>query len=228
MFQPKQKKTSKARVKERIKDVLSSAPSSKVSLAETFSTQRYLSTGHRQLDTLLKGGLEIGKVSEWGMPIGHSSRYLFVDLIRRISLDHSQSPVLWALGQPGIKAFASTWSAFGVDLSRVLFSNTFKPVDDLREMFLEPAFSFILLDSPKTLSKEEFAFMSKQASKFSFHVCILQNYFLSQKIGNIWTKTRVNCSKAAMLPGELEIEILRGGALKKEVMSLFSLNNEVH
>jgi predicted ATP-dependent serine protease len=187
----------------------------KLSLAKEMNVPGYLKTGLPKLDECLGGGLEVGGVSEWGMPSGHGSRILLMNLITRLTNDHKQKPVLWVLGQPGVKVFATAWMSLGVEMSKILFANSFKPLKDLREVFMEPAFSLVVLDSPKSFSKEEYAFISKQAQKNSMHVAFLQNYLLSEKIGNVWARKRLNCKSEHDLLGNFQVKMLRGGNQKK-------------
>lgn len=180
----------------------------KLSSASKLKSGEFVSTGHPYLDEVLGGGLELGSVSEWGMPLGQNSRAILLDVIKKISNDITARPILWSLGQPGSVPFASSFKSFGVELQRVFFAKTFRPIEDLREAFLEPVFSLVILDCPKSFSREDYAFISKQAVKMNCHVCILQPYLLNEGAGNVWARKRLNC--IGMENGSLGIQVVRG------------------
>jgi len=177
--------------------------------ANQLSERPRLKFGYKLVDEMLAGGLQLGRVSEWGMPVATGVRQLFVELLRRASLQVGERPLLWVLGWPGIEVFAANWTRLGVDLTRVLFARSFQPLKELRDVFLEPVFRLIILDTPKPLSRQDFAFLSHQAAKFSFHVAIFQSCLLSPEKGNVWAKVRVNVH-SDLLRG-LRLEAVRGG-----------------
>ena len=199
----------------------------KVVSASAIKAPQLLKLGLPNLDVCLGGGLDIGGISEWGMPVGQGGRAIFLSLVARLTNDRAQKPVLWILGQPGIKIFATVWMSFGVKMANILFANSFRPLTDLREVFLEPAFSFVVLDTPKSLSKEEYAFITKQAQKNSMHVCVIQNYFLNQQIGNVWAKKRVNCVMDNSVLRAFQIDILRGEKVTKLHVDLSNTTKEL-
>lgn len=190
----------------------------KLFVANRLSKPALIGTGLEQLDKVLNGGLEKGSVSEWGVPSGFGGRRILIELLKKVSNQSCEKPILWALGQPGVKPFASVWASYGVDLSKVFFSQTFKPLEDLRESFLEPCFSVVVLDNPKSFSKEEYSFMFRQAVKLSMHICILQNYVLSSNIGNVWAHKRINCKGIGHKT--YEIEIIRGSMHKNLTITI--------
>jgi predicted ATP-dependent serine protease len=192
----------------------------RISVAGNLRQEEKISTGISSLDQLLGGGLEVGGVSEWGMPVGHGSRFLLVKLLRNLSNQQYSKPILWTIGQPGLQVFASSWVSLRVNLDKVLFAKSFKPIDDLREAFLEPVFSLLIFDSPKNLSREEYAFIAKQAAKMKIHVCILQNYFLTDKKGNVWARSRINCKAISNKIENIEVKSIKGACVSHAILSL--------
>ena len=70
-------------------------------------------------------------------------------------------------------------------------------------------------------SREEHAFISKQAMKMKVHVCILQNYFLTGKKGNVWAKSRINCSNSGGASiTKLELTSIKGPNIRKQIIDM--------
>jgi len=157
---------------------------------KTSDPTRFFS-GNSALDEFLEGGLASGAVSEWGMPAGHGAREIVLSIVGRVTA--AEMLVLWVNGQDGLEVYPPAWSARGVDLRFIRFATAKKPIELLKPVFLEPLFRLVVLDSPKNLSGEEWAFMARQARAMEVHVMVLQNFFLSGRRGNIWARLRVNC-----------------------------------
>lgn len=203
-----------------VKDLVSRLEG-RISMAGNLGRVEKISTGIQSLDDLMGGGLEVGGVSEWGMPAGNGARFILVKLLQNLTNQEYAKPVLWTLGQPGVKILASGWMSLGINLNKLLFAKSFKPICDLREAFLEPVFSLLVFDCPKNLSREEHAFISKQAMKMKVHVCILQNYFLTGKKGNVWAKSRINCSNSgAASIAKLELTSIKGPNIGKQIIDM--------
>lgn len=185
-----------------------------------------IQSGISGLDELLGGGLATGGLSEWGMPIGQGSREVILRFI-----DHStnaQRQVLWVNGQEDLTIYPTAWSARGVNLRRLRFVDTDKPLDCLKPVFLEPSFDLVVLDAPKRLGHDDWAFLSRQARLLQMHVMVLQNFFLSPKRGNVWARIRVNCTASSRRDSEAvpfsgwQLKVLRGG--QQQVFRLASLD----
>ena len=178
---------------------------------KTSDPTRFFS-GNSALDEFLEGGLASGAVSEWGMPAGHGAREIVLSIVGRVTA--AEMLVLWVNGQDGLEVYPPAWSARGVDLRFIRFATAKKPIELLKPVFLEPLFRLVVLDSPKNLSGEEWAFMARQARAMEVHVMVLQNFFLSGRRGNIWARLRVNCrqrSNGARGDG-WQLEAVRGTA----------------
>lgn len=153
---------------------------------------RFLS-GNAPLDEFIEGGLISGAVSEWGMPAGQGSREIALSFVGRATT--SEMLVLWVNGQDGLEVYPPAWSARGVDLRFIRFVTANKPIELLKPIFLEPLFRLVVIDSPKHLSGEEWAFIARQARAMRVHVMVLQSFFLSGRRGNIWARLRINCKQ---------------------------------
>jgi hypothetical protein len=172
----------------------------------------YLSFGHDGVDDFFCGGIPLGSVSEWGMPLGCGARGLILRLLAQLtSTGHD---VLWIYPKTRIYAYPPGWAAAGVDLNRVSFVRTDNPLRDLKSAFLETAYKAIVFDFPTRLTKDDFAFLSRQAREFKFVVMVLRNSFLKLECGNIWAKFRMNCTRGRTDARLIRIEIIRGLAPK--------------
>lgn len=178
---------------------------------KTSDPTRFFS-GNSALDEFLEGGLASGAVSEWGMPAGHGAREIVLSIVGRVTA--AEMLVLWVNGQDGLEVYPPAWSARGVDLRFIRFATAKKPIELLKPVFLEPLFRLVVLDSPKNLSGEEWAFMARQARAMEVHVMVLQNFFLSGRRGNIWARLRVNCRQRSNgVRGDgWQLEAVRGTA----------------
>ncbi len=178
---------------------------------KTSDPTRFFS-GHSALDEFLEGGLASGAVSEWGMPAGQGAREIVLSIVGRVTA--AEMLVLWVNGQDALEVYPPAWSARGVDLRFIRFATAKKPIELLKPVFLEPLFRLVVLDSPKNLSGEEWAFMARQARAMEVHVMVLQNFFLSGRRGNIWARLRVNCRQRSNgVRGDgWQLEAVRGTA----------------
>jgi len=171
--------------------------------------------GHATLDGFLEGGLATGAVSEWGMPAGQGAREIALAIIARATADRNL--VLWVNGQDGLDVYPPAWSARGVDLRFIRFVSDSKPLESLKPVFLEPLFRLIVLDSPRHLGSEEWAFIARQVRTLDAHIMVLQDFFLSGRRGNIWARLRVNCKQrgnglVASAGSGWRLETIRGAA----------------
>jgi hypothetical protein len=82
--------------------------------------------------------------------------------------------------------------ARGIDLSRMRFARTDHPLTDLKAALLSPVFSAIIFDRPIRLRPDDCAFLAAQSRVNGRHTMILRDYFLSNKLGNVWARQRVN------------------------------------
>lgn len=145
----------------------------------------------RELSDFLDGGLTAGSLSEWGMPAGQGARELALSVV--IQATQRQRLVLWVNGNESLDVYPPAWSARGVDLAFVRFARADRPVESLKPVFLERLFDLIVVDSPKHLGSDDWAFLARQARALDAHIMVLQDYLLSGKRGNIWARLRINC-----------------------------------
>ncbi|MEY4631958.1 MAG: hypothetical protein RIQ81_2078 [Pseudomonadota bacterium] len=144
-----------------------------------------------QLNRFLDGALVPGSVSEWGMPAGHGARELALSIVAQATLRHQL--VLWVNGNESLDVYPPAWSARGVDLGRLRFVQSGRPVEMLKPVFLERLFDLIVIDCPKHLGADDWAFLARQARTLDVHVMVLQDFLLSGRRGNIWARVRINC-----------------------------------
>jgi hypothetical protein len=145
------------------------------------------------LDQFLDGGLRCGELSEWGVPLGRGGRDV---ILRYLAQRRSNTPSFWSLwicGSTQVKIYPPAWLARGVDLGKIRFTYSSHPVRDLKPVFLDPFFRVIVIDSPRSLSLEDCAFLAQRARRHRQAILLLRDYFLSPKRGNVWAKLRINC-----------------------------------
>ena len=177
----------------------------------------YLSFGGNPLDDFFHGGIPKGELSEFGMPLGGEGRLLILKLL---AANMPQNPfVLWVLGDDNLKINPSSWSAHGIDLSRIRFAGSIDPIKDLHAVFQESLFKVIILDSIPALKKESMAFLATQARVNQLTILFVRPYFLRNDRGNIWAGLRTNCWKE---PGyhTHRVEIIRGLSPRKLEVAL--------
>ena len=128
-----------------------------------------------------------GDLIEWGIPPGLNGRLIPVQFFK-----HCIPASVWIYHHHGLGIFASSWISHGIDLQRLFFIRSAKPVKELRPLFLEDTFKRIVIDSPKHFSTGDLAFVSQQARKHQQVVFLIRHYFLSQKQGNPHASIRIN------------------------------------
>lgn len=148
-------------------------------------------------DQLLRSGIESldrhfaaikpGDLIEWGIPPGLNGRLIPLQFFK-----HSIPVSIWIYHHHGLGVFASSWVSHGIDLQRLFFIRSAKPVRELRPLFLEDTFKRIIIDSPKNFSNGDLAFVSQQARKQRQIIFLIRHYFLSQKQGNPHASLRIN------------------------------------
>ena len=155
-----------------------------------------LMSANSALNDFFNGGLPWGYVCEWGSPWGTGGRELILTFLQQIqSGDQHRSPFwsLWVQGQQSTQFYAPALHSRSVDLNYLRFAYTKSPLKDLKALFMESFFKVIVLDS-SYLSSEDCAFLKRQAKQLKQVIILVRPYFLSEKKGNVWAKTRLNCS----------------------------------
>ena len=166
-------------------------------LSEHLISARLLNPPGSPEDPLLRSGIESldrhfaaikpGDLIEWGIPPGLNGRLIPVQFLK-----HGLPASIWIYHHHGLGVFASSWISHGIDLQRLFFIRSAKPVRELRPLFLEDTFKRIIIDSPKNFSSGDLAFVSQQARKHQQIVFLIRHYFLSQKQGNPYASLRIN------------------------------------
>ena len=168
-------------------------------------TVERISSGIPQLDQALGGGFPLGSLCEWGMPPGKQARSLLVKL-----LAHHKPMCLWVYSdQEDCRIYPPAWVARGVDLGQTYFVKSDAPLQQLRPVFLEPLFSVIVIDSFCCHSKDELAFLARQARALSAVIFLIRPYLLSHAKGNPFAKWRLN-SWLNHHSNSFQIHLLRG------------------
>lgn len=155
------------------------------------------------LDSLFPNGIPFGKLIEWGIPLGCDGRRIPILLLCNL-----QQPVLWILGDTQARVFAPAWAHLGMDLQRVFFMHSERPVQQLRPVFLEDLFKVIVIDSPQRLTKGELAFLTAQARARSYALFCIQPYFLTTRLGNPYATMRINCQQQS--PSQWQVRCIKG------------------
>jgi len=112
---------------------------------------------------------------------------------RDLSLEQSETRILWVYGKPELTIYPPAWHARGMPLERMRFACSQAPLEDLRPVFLEPLFKIIVLDTPKTFTDEDCAFVVRQARLNNQLVIVIRDFFLGNRSSNVWSKIRLNC-----------------------------------
>ncbi len=145
-----------------------------------------LYSGIEALDDCFKQ-VRPGDLVEWGIPPGLNGRLIPLQLLK-----HQIPLSVWIYHHHGLGVFASSWISHGVDMQRLFFICSEKPVSELRPIFLEDTFRRIIIDAPRRFSDGDMAFVSKQARQQGQIVFLIRHYFLSQKNGNPHASLRIN------------------------------------
>jgi hypothetical protein len=161
-----------------------------------------LCSGIESLDRYF-ASVKPGDLIEWGIPPGLNGRLIPVQFLK-----HGLPASIWIYHHHGLGVFASSWISHGIDLQRLFFIRSAKPVRELRPLFLEDTFKRIIIDSPKNFSNGDLAFVSQQARKHQQVVFLIRHYFLSQKQGNPYASLRINTWQSGS--DEFSLHVIKG------------------
>lgn len=165
---------------------------------------RILSSGIAALDECLQQ-VKPGDLIEWGIPPGMNGRLIPLQLLKR------QIPLsLWIYHHHGLGVFASSWISHGVDLQRLFFICSENPVAELRPIFLEDTFKYIIIDSPARFSTGDMAFVSQQAREHGQIIFLIRHYFLSPKRGNPHASLRINTWQSSRR--RFSLQVIKGAS----------------
>jgi hypothetical protein len=147
------------------------------------------------LDSFLGGGLGWGELSEWGLPWGCGLRDLILPFLVSAQGEEPPAWILWVYGQKDICVNPLAWHARGVQLERLRFACSTRPLIELKPLFLSGFFRLIVLDGVPRLMDEDYAFLARQARRLQQHILVLHPYTLTRERGNVWARLRINCAR---------------------------------
>ncbi len=180
----------------------------------THTTAPRLSSTVHPLDKALNGGLPIGGIVEWGMPLGGRSRELLLPWLASITTPLNYTApgwVLWAYSWDYLSIYPPALAARGVSLAYTRFAKTTSPLEDLRPVFLQPFFRLIILDAPAKLSDQDLSFIARQARQLKQCIVIIRNSYLTSAQSHALVRTRLN-SHYIVEKDEFRLDVLRGGS----------------
>ncbi len=164
-----------------------------------------------EIDDFLEGGLPFDGITEFGMPLGKEGRILLLKFLVNATRGIRMKPiwVLWVSSHSEFSVFPPAWFVKGISPSRMVFTRSAAPAEDLKRAIINPLFKLIILDSPRHFSRDDCFFVNTQARSNGQLIILLRNFFLSNKRGNVWTRLRLNCWKR-QATGEFILKTIRG------------------
>lgn len=165
--------------------------------ASAYASQRKLASGVPEIDAFLAGGLPVGKVTEFGMPLGREGRTVLLQFLIRATRGAGSPPLwcLWVSSHQNLEVYPPAWYARGVAPGRIVFADSQAPTKDLKRAIVSPFFGLIVLDAPKEFAKNDCLFVNVQARRNRQAILLVRDFFLSNSKGNVWSALRINCSK---------------------------------
>lgn len=158
---------------------------------------RSLSTGVRLLDQALshspeggRGGLPLGTLSEWGLPLGQLGREVIVSILSQATA--AGFWCLWVSERTSLIPFPPAWKARGLNLERLCWVNSERPVAELRPLLLNPFFRVIVFDAPRHLTLGDAAFLASQTRRHNRVTLVLRDRLLRADAGTVWARLRLN------------------------------------
>jgi hypothetical protein len=184
---------------------------------------RSLSPSQASAPSQLSGGIPLGSLLEMGIPFGNGGRRLLVQFIAAVTSGISgvqKHWCLWISARTQPEVYPPAWQAMGVDLSLLRFASSESPVADLKAAFLDDLFRLIVIDHPKGLRADEYAFLAQCARQHRKIIVVAHDRVLSPKDSNTAARYRLNVSKA---PGKNILQLLpvRGLHQNLEMPSFF-------
>lgn len=199
---------------------------------------RRLPSGIQALDQFLDGGLPVGAVTEWGAPLGRGGREVLLAWLTQLGKpsvaggsEEAPAWALWAYSRAHLAIYPPAWQARGVPLARVRFAAVAAPLAELRPIFLEPLFRFIVIDGPRSFSDEDCAFVARQARLNDLIVIVARDGFLGPEApmsrSNVWARLRLNCWFDD-LSRQYRLQVVRGMSPRQLVLPEDALRRGVH
>jgi hypothetical protein len=184
---------------------------SKACRPASLPTPGRLASLHPELDRFLVGGLPFGTIVEIGSPLGRGGRRPLIDFIAAATQGRSTPLPCWVLwAYSSGQVYPPAWRAHGVNLSRVCFARSGKPLAQLRPALLSPLFKVIVLDAPTHLSGDDLTFLAHHARLQGKLFIIIRNYMLQRDGHSIWPKLRLNSWRQPDQPGSYRLDVVRG------------------
>lgn len=162
--------------------------------------------------SLLGQPLEAGCLIEWGAPWGDGGRSMLISCLAQAlrGLSGSASPwLLWVASQSQLRLYPPAWQACGLDLQRLRYACTTQPLLDLRPLFLEPFFTWMILDSPHPLETQACSYIARQARLLRQVIILIRPYPLRAEAGNPAARWRINARR--LNPEYGVLTLIRGG-----------------
>ena len=175
------------------------------------------------LDGFFSGGLLLGSIIEWGLPVGRGGRELVAAYVASATQGSTVAApwrCLWVQGgRAELDIHPPALRARGVDLGRFFLTTSPEPVRQLKPIFLDPVFKLIVIDAPEKLSDGDLVFIAQKARAHRQIILLLRPHFLTDGRGNVWAKVRVNAWQEAS-PGTFRLESIRGLAQRSAIVNL--------
>jgi hypothetical protein len=160
-----------------------------------------LASRHPELDRFLVGGLPFGSIVELGSPLGQGGRRPLIEFVAAATQGHSTPMPCWVLWVYGSgQVYPPAWRAHGVDLQRICFARSYKPLADLRPALLSPLFKMIVLDAPTQLSADDLTFLAHHVRLQNKLLVLIRNHLLQQDGHSVWPRLRLNCWRQREAP----------------------------
>lgn len=144
------------------------------------------------LDEALGGGLPVGGLTEWGMPMGREARPLLLAFLRALTHKATNSLVLWVDNHKDLRVFPPAFYAHGIKPECLVFTTSKAALKELRPALLRPLFKVIVLDTTEKFTIKDCLFLSRCARQNHQSIVLLRNFFLSNRHGNIAACLRIN------------------------------------
>lgn len=159
-------------------------------------TRARLPALHPQLNAFLDGGLALGKLAEFGMPLGREGRRLLLPFLAQAGLE--QWYILWINGHSRLRPYPPAWFARGVVADRFFLADSCRPLRDLQRALLRPPFRLLIFDvGRRQLGGVDCAQLQRAAAKENKIMVVLRDHFLSPNNGNPWAALRCNAWRRA-------------------------------
>lgn len=174
-----------------------------------------LNSKSQGLNSFFNGGLPFGCVTELGLPIGKEGRFILCQFLAQGTKQNHMT--LWINGHQNYQIYPPSLFSHGIKADRIFFAKSLKPMTEMKQAFLSSLFKIIVIDNPGKIRRQDYRFLQYQAHKHRQIIVIIQNYFLSNKLGNIWATLRVNIQRI-QTSQKFRLQAIRGLSRKQLVI----------